>query len=138
MTGHQRLACRTCGYILNINAFNQPEHPSTAPSDHPVDAAPSYMVKLVELCDFCTTNQSPWVLPVKSFAVYPGGESLGDWAACQECAELINADDWDGLTRRAIEHYQRRNPESEPILNQYFTVLYAAVRKNTTGPLRRS
>ena len=45
------------------------------------------------LCDFCSAPDARWRHPARSFIGYvaPGvvGESVGDWAACQECHQLI-------------------------------------------------
>ncbi len=56
-----------------------------------------------ELCDFCSMLNPPYkVYPCKDFEI-PGMEtnSLGEWNACLKCAELIDADDREGLADRS-------------------------------------
>lgn len=73
-------------------------------------------------CDFCPQAEegaapARWRYPARSFAVahLPGSGSRGDWAACDPCHALIEADDWEGLEER---YYSRLRipPELAPIL----------------------
>jgi len=54
-----------------------------------------------ELCDFCSNIRKPFkVYPCKDFETLPGVISRGEWNACSKCAELIDADDREGLLDR--------------------------------------
>lgn len=54
------------------------------------------------LCDFCSSPVPAWSYPATSFIDLMGSQSIGDWLACEECHALIEADDRDGLARRAV------------------------------------
>jgi len=64
-------------------------------------------------CDFCSSPEPLWLYAAKTFAA-PGtgfsGVSVGAWAACELCAELIEADDRDGLASRSLAQIAGRNP----------------------------
>jgi hypothetical protein len=59
------------------------------------------------ICDFCSGSDVKWRYPAKTFLSYitdsVAGESLGDWAACTKCHDLIERDDRAGLASRSIE-----------------------------------
>ena len=53
-------------------------------------------------CDFCVpAQQARWDYPATSFVYRPEGLPMfgsdGGWLACQRCADLIEANDLDGL-----------------------------------------
>jgi len=54
-------------------------------------------------CDFCSVPGPVWRYPARSFVAYcapnVAGESVGDWAACDLCHVLIEADDRSGQWR---------------------------------------
>lgn len=58
------------------------------------------------VCDFCTRTPAPWTYPARSVAMpadlgpYRVHVSVTDWAACEECAALIEADDRVTLATR--------------------------------------
>ena len=53
------------------------------------------------ICDFCSAPNVAWRYPAQSFLAYAiagvVGQSVGDWAACRTCHELIEAGDRRGL-----------------------------------------
>ena len=56
------------------------------------------------VCDFCSSPDVLWSYPAVDFQV-EGTRLLaseGGWAACHDCATLIEADDRDGLAQRAL------------------------------------
>ena len=57
------------------------------------------------ICDFCSYPSVVWCYPARSFVAYVvaniGGESVGDWAACEQCHRLIEVGDRAGLTERS-------------------------------------
>ena len=62
-------------------------------------------------CDVCGEPGPAWLYPCDSFALPQiGYESVTDWAACDACHDLIEADDTEGLYRRRAE---RREPGIE-------------------------
>ncbi len=56
------------------------------------------------ICDFCNSPNVLWSYPAADFQVegMPFIGSKGGWAACHDCAALIEAKDVDGLARRAL------------------------------------
>ena len=64
------------------------------------------------ICDFCSGSPVVKGYPALSFSMetqIPGigiGSESG-WAACQICADLVDADDWDGLATRSMETFQK-------------------------------
>lgn len=57
-------------------------------------------------CDFCSEPNPAWKYPAMSFVDFEmcgiASESVGDWAACDACHELIESGDMDGLANRSI------------------------------------
>lgn len=57
-------------------------------------------------CDFCPSTDARWRYPANDFRHDVSDEiawtSIGDWAACEECARYIEINDAQGLTDRAI------------------------------------
>ena len=54
------------------------------------------------LCDFCSSPGPAWRYPAASFHDMFGGRSVEDWLACEDCHELMVADDRDRLARRSL------------------------------------
>jgi hypothetical protein len=56
-----------------------------------------------------------WRYPAQSFIAYyaanVAGESVGDWAACDLCHLLIEADDRSGLAQRSLDELILKHPE---------------------------
>lgn len=57
------------------------------------------------ICDFCSEPGVVWMYPARNFIGYEGGgivgESVGGWAACRTCHDLIAADNRTGLAERS-------------------------------------
>jgi len=90
-------------------------------------------------CDFCTAPHPTWVLPADSFKVagIPAG-SDGGWSACEACADLLRADDWAGLVRRAIREYAVW--AGHPMLAEsrmFLAQTYRRLSSKVSGPLER-
>lgn len=66
----------------------------------------------VSVCDFCHAGAPGWRFPCDNFTLpaaagIPVGQvSIGDWAACRECRQLIEAGDRSGLLDRCLAKYQ--------------------------------
>lgn len=64
------------------------------------------------ICDFCCRDDSPvaWSYPCATFndAICDDpliiSESVGDWAACEECHTLIQKNDRRALAKRSLSH----------------------------------
>jgi hypothetical protein len=63
------------------------------------------------ICDICSAPDPPWRYPAEDFiASETEGlsgilvqESIGGWAACDECRAIIDREDWHGLAVRAAD-----------------------------------
>jgi hypothetical protein len=92
------------------------------------------------ICDFCSLPSVVWRYPARTFAAYVvaniGGESVGDWAACEQCHRLIEVDDRAGLTERSLVTLIAKHPEMEPArseLMEHMTSLHVMFFENRTG-----
>ena len=67
------------------------------------------------LCDFCSEPSVIFRYPAQSFVAYVAagiaGESVGDWAACAICHQLIQAGDRLGLSERSLGTLLEKHPE---------------------------
>jgi len=70
------------------------------------------LVKQPPICDFCSATDVKWRYEVESFMVKddpiaamggPANRSVADWAACDECHELIENEEYSKLTLRSVE-----------------------------------
>jgi len=93
------------------------------------------------LCDFCSAPAPAWRYPARSFLAYcvPNvvGESVGDWAACQECHMLIEANDRGGLAQRSLDELIRKHPEvsaAAGVLHEELTALHREFFEHRSGP----
>lgn len=70
-------------------------------------------------CDFCSVPGPEWRFPARSFFAYcaprVAGESVGDWAACDKCYALIEADDRRGLAQRSLDQLVLKHPEASAV-----------------------
>lgn len=96
---------------------------------------------MASLCDFCSAPDAGWRHPARSFIGYvtPGvvGESVGDWAACQECHHLIISGNRAGLTERSVLTFIAMHPELRVVKTELATqmgILHATFFENRTGP----
>ena len=152
----QRRVCAVCGRILNsylspagcqswLHTF------ADLPEDHPaVPVRLSDGVTAQPRCDFCSDEHPTWEVPARSFVV-PGltsgpvdNASHGNWSACDRCAELIRRNQWTALRRRALAAWSdsaaAAGTGSGPTagIDQQLAQLYRLLRRNITGPPRRS
>lgn len=71
------------------------------------------LVSIPPMCDFCSGPDVRWSYPARDFIdlglASPNrlivSESVGAWAACDECHRLIEADDREQLLRRSVERF---------------------------------
>ena len=94
------------------------------------------------LCDFCSAADPVWRHPARNFIGYVAGgvvgESVGDWAACQECHRLIVSGRPSVIDRNGRSRPSSRSTRSwEPFRTQLATemgMLHAHFFENRTGP----
>jgi hypothetical protein len=111
-----QFACRTCGTPLNryVNITTNEvrfTHPISAGQrpDHQPDPVPAGQVDARYVCDFCSDEKIVYTYRVRPIEVVALGANEGlvhqygsDWAACIECAQLVDARDVDGLHARVL------------------------------------
>lgn len=62
-----------------------------------------------EVCDFCADLHPVWSYPCADLMFDEANGSLGNWAACQACSELIELDDYKALGQRTVDEWFRIN-----------------------------
>lgn len=76
------------------------------------------MINADLICDFCSAPAPAWRYPARTFLAYcvanVAGESVGDWAACDECHKLIEAEDRKSLAQRSLDELILKHPEARP------------------------
>lgn len=135
------IICATCNRVLDLYTdatTTRYQHTlGDSPADHapvPVEAPPGYRGGH---CDFCNADHPAFVLPARDFLLpVPGQNSLGDWAACQLCADLITKNQWTELVVRVTEIEAHRGLHLGAGGVAALHGLYALLRHNVTGPLR--
>ena len=92
-------------------------------------------------CDFCSVPCPSWRYPARSFIAYRAsnlaGESVGDWAACDACHKLIEADDFYSLAHRSLDELILKHPEARAaaeILFQDLAELHRQFFEHRCGP----
>lgn len=103
---------------------------------------------VVVVCDFCSEpikGEWCWSYPARDFAYtiqfegYGIHASKGEWAACETCHDLIEADDHTGLAQRNVELDIERDPTAKPLVRQLATLalsLHNDFFNNRTGEPR--
>src|SRR5260370_42396364 len=92
------------------------------------------------ICDFCSYPSVVWRYPARSFVGYVvaniGGESVGDWAACEQCHRLIEVGDRAGPMERSLVTLIAEHSETEAVrseLMEHMTSLHGMFFANRTG-----
>lgn len=137
-SGFPHTACAVCGHVLNqhTGAFGETwAHALEEDKDHPAVPVPSETIRTIRLCDFCLSPDAGWILPVEDYRIDPGGENVGDWQCCAGCAVFLERNDWDGLTRRAMDAARERAPR-EDLQLAVFEAMYSQLREHVTGSVR--
>lgn len=95
------------------------------------------------VCDFCHEPDPKWSYPASDFhAGWMQGShgwveqvSVGSWAACTPCAELVDAGDERRLVERSLDGYMRRHPHhAKSAARRSFRDLIARFSSHRTGP----
>jgi hypothetical protein len=84
-----------------------------------------------EMCDFCTAEPTDRLYACRNFVwlthtMFAHG-SIGAWAACEECARLVDGSKWSELTERALAQFKRIHGYSayeEPYFREQFREIH--------------
>lgn len=96
------------------------------------------------ICDFCSERPVKWrypaidIKPAESISLPELKQSsIGDWAACQTCHDLIEAENWPDLARRSAQSVVMSTPKLAPVylgLVAMSRALHTEFRAARTGP----
>lgn len=137
-----RQACGVCAKVLNVRTYDdgRVEYVHTeqdSPADHIAVPVDPDVIDTEGRCDFCNEDWPKFVLPVSDFVAMHGVMTGSDWAACEKCAALIEANQWGALHRRALAFYAARHGEEVPKeVGDHLKLLYGRVRKHIKGSMR--
>lgn len=93
-------------------------------------------------CDFCSEPNIEWCYPTRDFTV-PDIHYIPDpdFAACQICHDLIEADNWEGLAERAAQTFIEKNgaifedlTEDKKRIVSHMASFHLRFKQNRTGP----
>lgn len=131
--------CGVCGRVLDHREGVGFEHSvgDRASEDHePVPVPQSQALVVHGRCDFCYVDNPGWVVPAEDFEVMPGQMSGGNWAACDDCARLIESNQWSALVRRARTGWEARHGPMPAPVSESLPRLYRLLRRHITGSLQ--
>lgn len=70
-----------------------------------------------EICDFCSSTPVYAAYQCEDFVCVKNEDyeesSIGAWAACKTCSDLIEAERWKDLLERSVETFMQTNPMPE-------------------------
>lgn len=136
--------CAVCASVLDHRVPNDRSEPYWAhnlavPDDHPAVPVDADEIHVEWRCDFCYAPELDYTVPARDFSIpeLPDTGSIGDWGACEACAELIRRDQWSALVRRVTASwYARRGEPMAPGTEAFLNRSYRLLRKNIIGPVR--
>jgi hypothetical protein len=135
------IACRICHRLLNHNLdlrtgeihYTHPAGRNPGSIDHEPDPVPADDVDARHVCDFCSSDHILYayaVAPIQTLHTTPGEHLIqnyeSDWAACPDCAALIETRNLPGLQDRV----RRYGPPLDPPAVQALHTLQQAVLDN--------
>lgn len=150
--------CRTCGRVLQTirNARTNELTYTHPPSDRtvstpdgvldiePHEPDPIPLTHDARLrCDFCSDAKPTWrhhpTGPINLASKFedPDGPqhwSADDWLACETCHRLIETNQWNGVTRRALNMMKARTADPKVLagIEDQLRTTYRALRKLLT------
>jgi hypothetical protein len=103
------------------------EGASVAAAEPPLGWGAAAMSDTQLICDFCSAPDPAWRYPARTFLAYcapnVAGESVGDWAACNVCHKLIEAEDTRGLAQRSLDELLAKFPETRSAAAVFYAKL---------------
>lgn len=130
----KRKVCAVCGHVLNLVSGQGWIHGLGDPGlwDHAAVPVDETEVSVNAVCDFCYRPDPPWVIPSSDF-VSIFAHAGADWTACDDCCQLVEKNDWNGLMRRVEKSWASRHGEMPEEVQRYLRGLYRQLRKHITG-----
>ncbi len=91
-------------------------------------------------CDFCSTQNPKYWYPATDFQAWQvngvTGSSRGEWAACEPCYALIEADDRKALAERSMKALVKDEPDAEKWAGPKIEDIHNKFFENRLGPAR--
>lgn len=139
----RRHVCAACGRVLDYVSGYGWAHAGLREADHPAVPVADTEVPVVDVCDFCSAEETTHVCrvdPIRLAAVTATGAisnligSRDDWAACPVCAELITRGRWNEVTRRSLRTMQETTGEEpDADMVQLMKRMHATLRRAMRG-----
>lgn len=138
--------CAVCSRVLNTlknrtNGEIRYVHASLREDHAPVPVNSDQVVSVEVHCDFCYTTPAPWLFPTSEFQDPIGSISSPGYAACQQCHDLVMAEDRYGLLDAAVQGAVRSIPElksDDAALRHLIGLMVDSFRVHRTGPPTRT
>lgn len=130
--------CEVCGRVLDHVGGTGYVHTvgDSSVGHRAVPIPQSEALVVAGRCDFCYADYPEWLVPAREFEVVPGHISSNDWAACNDCAALIEKHQWSALLRRARVSWESRHGAMPPAMEQGLARMYRLLRKHMAGSLQ--
>lgn len=133
--------CQVCHYPLARwePSYAEPywAHPSHYTADHDPVPVPTVEsdAEIHYVCDFCSTPEPRWAYRAQTYAAKIGNavhHSIEGWAACDACADLIDAERWEDLRKYALSPQTPlgRSIHGAPSGSQAVAIVQAEFRKH--------
>lgn len=86
------------------------------------------------ICDFCSSPKVTWRYPARNILMTDiQALSVGDWAACDTCHDIIERDGQPGITARTVETFKHNLPG----MDNFILRLHKRFFAERTGPAER-
>lgn len=137
-------ACAVCGRVLDYVDIEGMGwiHSIASQDPNEWDHAPVPVTyedagqQLRPRCDFCYDDNTTHMLPALPFT-HMGSVMDGNWAACAECAVLLERNEWTRLRQRSIEKYEARHGGvPDETIRMLIGTLHSKLRKHVAGAIR--
>jgi len=130
--------------MLAIHKWSREEEQRATSAHHSEKETPTMSLLI---CDFCSSTPIRWWYPTRSFDMPPIAGfvmgSIGNWAACDPCHALIEAQEWDKLRERTLDAFFALNPGVRATREQIGSharclhALFREMRQGPPGPIKK-
>jgi hypothetical protein len=142
--GTPLVVCAVCARVLSYDgtAGGYAHSFQDRDTDHPAVATyardlPTHHAR----CDFCNADvahDAVWTVPARDFCHpqilgAPPEVSVGDWAACIGCVELVRSNRWDQLVERVVRLSPSLSNVASLQQRAWLVALYRKLAEHMTG-----
>lgn len=121
------MVCGVCGFSLLYNRDRVPQWFHLAEvEDHLGVPVASQEIQFNTRCDFCYAEPAPLMVLSRDFDLpFEAGRSIGAWAACEHCGDLVKRGRWNDL----VTYVKRQGPEAtRRFPRKHFIAVYDRLR----------